>query len=82
MLALADVLVDIDGIEIEINSIRLEREAYRVSVRLPVDRDNRALIVVPDPVRDAIADVVLAAGLEQGIVLERTITIAVGAAHE
>ena len=75
MLALADVSVEIDGVVIEINSVRLERERNGVSVRLPIDRDGRALIVIPDPVRDAIADVVLAAGVEQGIVLERTATI-------
>lgn len=76
ILALADVVIEIAGLSVEINSVRVEQEPNGVSVRLPVDRDRRALIVVADEIRQAMADVVLAAGIEAGILRE------VGAAAE
>lgn len=45
LLALADVELDFDGVLVTVNSIRVEREPNSVSVRMPVDRDGRALIV-------------------------------------
>jgi hypothetical protein len=74
-LALADVVIEIAGLVIEINSVRIEREASGVSVRLPVDRDKRALIVVAGEIRKAMADVVLAAGLEAGLLRELGATV-------
>lgn len=70
ILALADVVIEIAGLVVEINSVRVEREANGVSVRLPVDHDRRALIVVADEIKKAMADVVLAAGLEAGLLRE------------
>jgi stage V sporulation protein G len=71
LLALADVMIDISGGVISINGIRIEREANGISVRFPIDRDGRALVSVPDEVREALADVVIAAGLEAGVLAER-----------
>ncbi|CAA7627361.1 conserved hypothetical protein [Candidatus Terasakiella magnetica] len=71
LLALADVVIEIDGIEIIINSVRVDADANGTAVRLPVDRQNRPLIVLPDEVRDALGDTVLAAGIEAGILRER-----------
>lgn len=71
LLAHADVELDFDGVPVIINSVRLEREANGVSVRLPVDRDGRPLVVLPDAVKDGISDVVLDAALEAGIVRAR-----------
>lgn len=71
LLALADVQLDFDGVVIEVNSVRLEREPNGTSVRLPIDRDSRALIVLPEEVRQAMADVVLGGALDAGIVVER-----------
>lgn len=71
LLALADVELDFDGVVVEVNSVRLEREPNGTSVRLPIDRDGRALIVLPEAVRQAMADVVLGGALDAGIVVER-----------
>ncbi len=71
LLALADVELDFDGVLVEVNSVRLEREPNGTSVRLPIDREGRALIVLPEEVRQAMADVVLAGALNAGIVVER-----------
>lgn len=71
LLALADVELDFGGVPVEIKSIRLEREPNGTSVRLPIDREGRALVVLPEEVRQAMADVVLAGALEAGIVVER-----------
>jgi hypothetical protein len=71
LLALADVELDFDGVLVTVNSIRVEREPDGVSVRLPIDRDGRALITLPDEVKDGISDIVLEAALEVGIVKER-----------
>ena len=74
LLALADVELDFDGVLVEVNSVRLEREQNGTSVRLPIDRDGRALIVLPEEVRQAMADVVLAGALDAGIVVERFVS--------
>ena len=71
LLALADVELDFDGVLVTVNSIRVERETNGVSVRMPVDRDGRPLIIVPDEVKDGISDIVLDAALEAGVVKER-----------
>ncbi len=71
LLALADVELDFDGVAVEVNSVRVEREPNGTSVRLPVDREGRALIVLPEEVRQAMADVVLAGALDAGIVKDR-----------
>lgn len=71
LLALADVELDFGGVLVEVNSIRLEREPNGTSVRLPIDREGRALIVLPEEVRQAMADVVLAGALDAGIVMKR-----------
>jgi hypothetical protein len=71
LLALADVELDFGGVPVVVNSIRIEREANGVSVRLPVDRDGRPLIILPAEVKDGVSDIVLDAALEAGIVKER-----------
>jgi DNA-binding cell septation regulator SpoVG len=79
LLALADVELDFDGVVVEINSIRIEREPNGVSVRMPVDRDGRALVVLPDEVKDAISDIILGGALAAGIVKERVkVSVPVG----
>lgn len=47
-----------------------------VRVRMPVDREGRALVVFPAEVANAIGDVVLAGGLDGGILKERSSEVA------
>ncbi|EME71927.1 hypothetical protein H261_00070 [Paramagnetospirillum caucaseum] len=76
LLALADVVIEIAGIEIIINSVRVEADSNGTAVRLPVDRQKRPLVVLPDEVRNALGDTVLAAGIEAGILKERSVQAA------
>jgi hypothetical protein len=70
LLGLADVRIEVSGVEIEINAVRIEREATGVSVRLPIDRNGRAIVTLPEEVKGPLADTVLAAGLEAGFLRE------------
>jgi hypothetical protein len=65
--------VDIAGIELSVNAVRVERgpNGIALAVRMPVDRAGRPVVDLPDTVRNALGDVVLAAGLEAGILRER-----------
>jgi hypothetical protein len=60
---------------LEIRSIRIEAVGSGgeggTMVRMPVDRDGRAVLVLPSEVSDAVAEVVLAAGIEAGILRAR-----------
>jgi stage V sporulation protein G len=71
LLALADVAVEIAGVAIEINAVRVEQASAGIAVRLPLDRQGRPLVVLPEDVRQALGDTVLAAGIEVGILKER-----------
>lgn len=79
LLALADVVVEIAGVVVEINAVRVIAEPTGTAVRLPVDRQGRAVAVLPDDVRAALGDTVLAAGIEAGILRERFGTLALRA---
>jgi hypothetical protein len=70
LIALADVRVEIAGIEMAINGVRVQREPRGTAVRLPIDRHGRALVELPEEVRTGLGDTVLAAGLEAGILKE------------
>ena len=71
LLALADVVVEIGGITVQINAVRVEQAPAGTAVRLPLDRQGRPLVVLPEEVREALGDTVLAAGIEVGILKER-----------
>jgi stage V sporulation protein G len=71
LLAVADVVVEIAGVTIEINAVRVEQDPAGTAVRLPLDRQGRPLVVLPEEVREALGDTVLAAGIEVGILKER-----------
>lgn len=73
LLALADVAVEIDGIAVQINSVRVVAEPAGTAVRLPVDRQGRPVVVLPDELCGHLGDVVLAAGIERGILKERCV---------
>lgn len=72
LLCLADVTLQWGDLEMEIRSIRVERQGTQATmVRMPVDREGRALLIFPKEISDAIGDVVLAGGIESGIFRER-----------
>ncbi|MDR3436397.1 hypothetical protein [Telmatospirillum sp.] len=72
LVALADVLVTLGDLEMTIRSVRVESLGdVGTKVRMPVDRDGRALVVLPEEVASAVGDVVLAGGIEAGILRER-----------
>ena len=60
----------------EIRAIRIEmvgpQGAGGTKVCMPVDRDGRAVLVLPPELSEAVAEVVLAAGIEFGVSKERT----------
>lgn len=71
LLALADVVVEIAGVAMQINAVRVEQDPAGTAVRLPLDRKGRPLVMLPEDVRQALGDTVLAAGIEAGILKER-----------
>lgn len=73
LLALADVAVEIAGIEVLINAVRVMAESAGTAVRLPVDRQGRPVVVLPEEIRGHLGDIVLAAGIEAGILRERCV---------
>ena len=73
LLALVAVEVDFEGVAIEIEGIRVERESDGVSVRMPVDRDGVPLITIPEEVKIPLADIVLEAAQELGVVKNRIV---------
>ncbi|CAA7619045.1 hypothetical protein MTBSS4_230037 [Magnetospirillum sp. SS-4] len=73
LLGLADVELDFHGVPVVVNSVRVQKEADGVSVRLPIDRDGRPRIDLPDEVKDGFSDVVLDAALEAGIVRQKVL---------
>lgn len=75
LMALADVAVALDGVDIMmIRSIRLESlGSAGTQVRMPVNREGRAVLVLPPEVGDAVAEVVYAGGFDAGILAERPV---------
>jgi stage V sporulation protein G len=69
--ALADVEVVFDGIEMIIQGVKVRADDKSTEVSLPTyrapDGSWRAAIILPDEIKDAISDTVIAAGLEAGI---------------
>jgi hypothetical protein len=61
------------GIEISINAVRVERgpPGIALALRMPTDRAGRLVVDLPKEVTEALGDVVLAAGLEQGVLREK-----------
>jgi hypothetical protein len=75
LVALADVSLCWEEMSFTIRSIRIEAMgsggAGGTKVSMPVDRDGRAVLVLPPELSDAVAEVVLAAGIEGGILKTR-----------
>lgn len=77
LLALANVSPTWEEMVIEIRSIRIEAAGpggtADTKVSMPVDREGLAVLVLLPELNEAVADVVLAAGLEAGILKSRSV---------
>jgi len=75
LVGLADVALAWDDMTMEIRSIRIEavgsNGAGGTKVCMPVDRDGRAVLVLPSELSEAVGEVVLAAAIEAGLLKER-----------
>ena len=76
LFALVAVEIDIDGVRIEVHGIRALRvEPAGTRIELPTFRDDagvlRPAIILPEEVRDPIADAVLDALIERGLAKRR-----------
>lgn len=71
ILALADVELLVDGVVIVLYGVQVRGDGRHSSIHLPTTRDHRgewkASVGLPEPVRQAMADVVQQAALEHGI---------------
>ncbi|BAE50987.1 hypothetical protein amb2183 [Paramagnetospirillum magneticum AMB-1] len=69
--ALADVEVVFDGVVMVIQGVQVRADGKSTKVSLPKyrapDGSWKAAIILPDEIKDAISDTVIAAGLEAGI---------------
>ncbi len=74
VLALADVEIILDGVSITLHGVQLRANGQRTEVSLPRYRtpagEWKAAVTLPEELRAPIADVVIAAALEAGIVRE------------
>ena len=76
LLALADASLTWEEMTVEIRSIRIEKVGSAgtigTKVCMPVDRDGRAVLILPPELATAVGDAVLTAGIEAvGGVLSR-----------
>lgn len=75
VMALADVEIVLDGVAIILHGVQLRASGQGAEVSLPRYRtpagEWKAAITLPEELRAPIADVVIAAALEAGIVRER-----------
>ena len=78
--ALADVEVVFDGVVMVIQGVQVRADVKGSEVHLPKFRDSdgswRAAIILPDEIKDAISETVIAAGLEAGILRVKEETLA------
>ena len=73
--ALADVEVVFDGVTMVIQGVQVRADGNGTEVSLPKyrapDGSWRSAVILPDEIKGAISDTVLAAGLEAGILREK-----------
>ena len=77
LLALADAEIHIDGVVFAIHGLQVFADAGKTEIRLPKYRAPNgewlAAITLPPELREPLADAVMAAGIEAGILRERPI---------
>jgi stage V sporulation protein G len=73
--ALADVLVVFDGVEVVLQGIQVRADGHATEISLPKyrapDGSWRTAIILPNEIKEAISNTVIAAGLEAGILREK-----------
>lgn len=76
LLALADVSVILDGVELVIHGVQVRAGADKTEITLPTYRapsgEWKTAITLPDEVRQPMGDAVIAAALELGLLKERS----------
>ena len=75
LLALADVEIVIDGVALVVHGVQVKADGSGAEIRLPTFRASSgewiSAISLPDEVRGPMGDVVIAAGVDAGILKER-----------
>jgi len=75
LVALADVSLEWEDMAITIRSIRIEAIGSvgqsGTKICMPVDREGRAVVILPTELADAVAEVVMAEALDAGILKTR-----------
>lgn len=76
LLALADVLLVLDGVEIAVHGIQVVADARRTEILLPKFRSPsgawQTAITLPDETKDAIGGLVIGTALDAGILREKS----------
>jgi stage V sporulation protein G len=75
VLALADVELILDGVSLVIHGVQVRADASKTEITLPnyraPDGSWKTAVTLPDDVRGPMADVVIAAAMEIGILMEK-----------
>jgi stage V sporulation protein G len=79
LLGLADVEVLLDGVEIILHGVQICATSHRTEIRLPryraPDGNWVAAISLPEELKGPMGDAVIAAGIEAGILSERSVPL-------
>lgn len=75
LLALADVELAIEGVVMVIHGVQVRADAEKTEVTLPTYRASdgswKSAITLPDELRGSMGDIVMAAGIDAGILKQR-----------
>lgn len=75
LLALADVEIVVAGVAFVLHGVQLRADTRRTQVTLPryraTDGEWRAAVTLPEELRGPVGDVVIAAGLDAGILKDK-----------
>ena len=79
VLALADVELILDGVSLVIHGVQVRADACKTEITLPnyraPDGSWKTAVTLPDEVRGPMADVVIAAAMEAGLLVEKTAAV-------
>jgi stage V sporulation protein G len=79
VLALADVELILDGVSLVIHGVQVRADASKTEITLPnyraPDGSWKTAVTLPDEVRGPMADVVIAAAMEAGLLVENSTVV-------